>query len=374
MISFIPEDLTGRLLLFIGIYYLLVILFFWKPNIIDILKPHVPQRLLIFLVLVHLIFAFEGGDYFHYYEDVARNSMDDGRELFYHWLSEAVFHNYILFRIIVWGGALMLFMKTSCRFGFDPYKTVFLLYVMYFTLFDYARASLGMAVFFYGFSFWCLPIAKHELLSYFFVGPLIMLCAPLFHTSMFFLCGLSFVAFIPMNKKIFFVMLALFSVSSTLLASVFNDVLGIILSSHSDMLVAKAENYSEQIADMKEASIFETVRRYVEYSTFFIPALLILRHIFNEKYKGKQHRAMLRLFKVIFSVLMLAVTMLIVTSTIILFYRILFLALIPLTLLFYYSRKTGIVSKFEFNAILVMCLLQVFCNFSKRILGGNIPW
>ena len=83
MYSFIPEETTVRLLLTIGLFYGIVILMFWRQNISNFDIPHIPQVLFILFVLIHLLFAFEGGDYYGYHENVANNYWGDEQEQIY---------------------------------------------------------------------------------------------------------------------------------------------------------------------------------------------------------------------------------------------------------------------------------------------------
>lgn len=373
MESFIPQDVTGRSLFFIGSFYLIVIIVFWKTNIANIDKSKKSQPLLVLLMLFHLIYAFEGGDYFHYYEGVTTNMLSDGQEPIYHWLARVAGNNYVIWRLIVWGGALFIYMQTSKRFGFDQYKIAFLLYVMYFTLFDYARASLGMAIYFFGLSFWCKPLKNKRMLSYAVLAPIIMFGSTFFHSSMYLACAASIFVFMPINKKIIVIAVLFLGLSSTLLNTVFTNIVGMIISSDSSFFTEKVEEYSLQQAEFG-GSKFEELRRYIEYATFFIPMLSITFHIFRKKTIGCQQIAIIRLYKVTMAIMLISVSMLIVSTSIILFYRILYISMLGVVLLFYYFRREHIISKTFFNIVVILCLLQVFFNYSKRILGGNIPW
>ncbi len=374
MYSFIPEVTTIRLLLTIGLFYGIVILMFWHQNITKFDIPHKPQVLLILFVMIHLLFAFEGGDYYGYHENVAKNYWVVEQEPIYPMLSKLLGNDYLLFRFVVWGGALGLFMLTVKRLGFEVSKAVYLLYVMYFTLFDYARATLGMAMFFFGLSFWCLPIKKHNLISYVIFGPLIMYCSTIFHNSMVMACAISWIIFIPMNKKILVILVVLFTLSTPILMSLFERVIMMALSS-TGSAATKIIQYADQKAELADdTSTFEMIRQIVEYATIITPLVLVSFKLFDEKYIGRLHIAMQRYFKIALGFIFIAFSMLIVSNTIILFYRFLYISFIPVLLLFFYSRKNGIINKTVFKSVIIVCLLQVFFNYSKRILGGNNPW
>lgn len=374
MYSFIPEVTTIRLLLIIGFFYGIVVLSFWRQNIIRFDIPHRPQYLLILLVIIHLLFAFEGGDYYGYHESVAKNYWVVEQEQIYPILSKILGNDYLLFRLVVWGGALGLFMLTVKRLGFEVSKAVYLLYVMYFTLFDYARATLGMALFFYGMSFWCLPIKKHKIMSTIIIGPAIMCCSTLFHHSMVIACAISWIVFIPMNKKILATLIVLFIMSTPILMSLYERLIMMALSSTSST-ASKIIEYANQNTEFTEnTSTFELIRQLVEYATIITPLILISYKFFDKKNTSRLHIAMQRYFKIALGFVLVAFSMLMVSNTFILFYRFLYISFIPVLLLFFYSRKNGIINKKIFKSVIIVCLLQVFFNYSKRILGGNIQW
>ena len=275
---------------------------------------------------------------------------------------------------MVWGGALGLFMLTVKRLDFEVSKAVYLLYVMYFTLFDYARATLGMAMFFFGLSFLCLPINNHKIISYIIIGPLIMYCSTLFHNSMVIACAISWIVFIPMNKKILVTLIVLFILSMPILMSLYERLIMMSLSSTSSA-ASKIIQYANQNSEFAEdTSTFELIRQLVEYATIITPLILISFRFFDEKYTGRLHIAMQRYFKIALGFILLAFSMLMLSNTFILFYRFLYISFIPVLLLFFYSRKNGIINNTIFKSVIIVCLLQVFFNYSKRILGGNIPW
>ena len=249
MISFIPLELTPGLLFFIGVYYLVVIMLFWRNNISKYDTFKKPQYLLLFLIFIHLLFAFEGGDYFHYYEDIVTKDLSEQEEI-YTYIAVFAGYNYLIYRTIVWGGALWMFFLTTKRFRIDSYKAVFLLYLLYFTIFDYARATLAMSVFYYGFSFICIPIKKQKILSRFLLAPFIMLTSIFFHKGMIILIVSSFMIFVPLNRKGLFILLIILCATLPLLSNLFYIALNLALNS-SGGINDKIVEYAEQVMDME---------------------------------------------------------------------------------------------------------------------------
>lgn len=373
MNSSIPSNASPAMLLCIGFYYAFVILLFWRNNISRFDTYNSRQPLLIFLVFVHLLFAFEGGDYFHYWQNISSHDMGHAEEV-YHVIAKAVGYNYLLFRAVVWGSALLLFIKTSQRFGLDVYKAVFLLYAMFFTIFDYARASLGMSIFFYGVSFLCVPIKRHKLFS-FLLGYAIIFSSVLFHRSMIMAILSTIFLFVPFkNKKALIVVLLLFMLFVPYLNSLLGFALNSTVMKGSGDIYDTVLHYSEQEVDFSGASIYEKIRNYVVFFTFYFPVVLVSLKIFRKTISLPQHTAMLKLYGVTVGLLLTATSTLLTPSlgSIILFYRLLYFSMIPTVILFLYSRQKGIVSPKAFTFTVVLCLLTTFFNYSKRLLGGNL--
>lgn len=370
MIEYIPLVLTKNMFLGISIFFLVVVMLFWRRNITFFNRSTKPQYLLSFLFLVHLIFAFDGGDFFHYYAFFVEDDFEKMEDV-YGLIARFVGYNYLWFRVIVWGGALAVFQLTVKRFRLDVSKTTFLLYVMFIGVFDYARATLAMAVYFYGLSFICIPIKRDKFLSYIIAVALIVLSI-IFHRSMVFTAAMTVMVFLPLNPYILFLMLILFSFSAPVLNNIFFDY---ILSGEyisDEELTGKIIGYTNMSFDDR-FSIFEWVRRMVSYLTFFLPIVYLAFKIFNKKYNTSTHSSMLRLYKVTVGILLLAVsTLMINVETFVIFYRYLFMAMIPVTILVSYGRKSGMISNRIFKILLFLCLTHELFGMAKLLLGGNL--
>ena len=109
----------------------------------------------IFFVL-YAIFYCINDDYFSYRDWIyGRNFNFWGKEQFYAYIilfcrSLHFDYPYELFRLIVWGGAVFLSYQTYRLYRRLPGLTLLLLFVFYAGTFCYARASLAMAVYFFG--------------------------------------------------------------------------------------------------------------------------------------------------------------------------------------------------------------------------------
>lgn len=144
---------------------------------------------ILIIVSVFIFFSFCDGDNFHYikwfYYANHGGEIDETspQEPFYQLLSYVLDGRYFLFRILIWGSAIILFSYTSKRLRIPPRVSLICLYCLFLFLFSYARATLGMCVYFYGFSFLINPLKYKRFASY-IIGIIFILLSVIFHTSM----------------------------------------------------------------------------------------------------------------------------------------------------------------------------------------------
>ena len=108
-------------------------------------------------ILLFSLTAFVSDDFFHYYEEMFEyrgrvfGDQETGFEAFYQYLISSIDGDYFLFRLVVWGGSLVLTIYAIRNFGANVYHTLFLILAGFIITFSYARATLAMAVFSFGF-------------------------------------------------------------------------------------------------------------------------------------------------------------------------------------------------------------------------------
>lgn len=138
----------------------------------------------ILLILVFCVYNYIDGDYFHYktmYID-AIHGLQYHMESVYFWIIDNIAKTYTLFRLIVWGGALMLLLATYKRIAEKPDLCLYYFFICFIPWFAYARASLAMAMILFGMSFIIKPLKRGKIISY-ALGFTVMGCAWFFHGS-----------------------------------------------------------------------------------------------------------------------------------------------------------------------------------------------
>ena len=135
--------------LIVGLYY------YTKPALRFNQFSKRKRRNLFFLILVFCLFSFWGADWFGYlynYHDIRKGFGEHvPLEDVYHWIAE---HSpyYLVFRLVIWGGALLLFYKTLNRLSIDKDIALFFFCTIFLIWFSYARVSLAIAMLCYGYS------------------------------------------------------------------------------------------------------------------------------------------------------------------------------------------------------------------------------
>lgn len=138
----------------------------------------------ILLILVFCVYNYIDGDYFHYktmYID-ASHGYQYHLEDVYFWIIDNIASTYTLFRLIVWGVALLLVLATYKRISEKPDISLFYFFICFIPWFAYARASLAMAMILFGMSLIIKPLKRGKIIS-FALGFTIIGCAWFFHSS-----------------------------------------------------------------------------------------------------------------------------------------------------------------------------------------------
>lgn len=348
----------------IHIYFIFLILLYWK-RYTSINRNRESKSFLGFFVLLFLLFAFDGGDYYNYYNAIKDGYLEN-LEAVYHHILRIVNNNYILFRLIVWGGALFFFKSAIKRYGLDYQRSLFFLFAVFISIYDYARASLAMGIFFYGLSFLLLPNTR-KVISYMF-GMSLMILSVFFHNSMIVALAATSILLVPINFFTIFFILALFILLSPYFAGLLQSFVGAEL--FSEALNDKVSGYSVQEYD-NYFSIYEWIRRYIEYGTFFITYLIVASKVYFSNIEFPPY--IIAISKITLALLLISIGVLFIPNlTFVLFYRFLFITMIPIVILFCYCEQNGIVSNKTYKFVIILGISYLLLGFAKRVIGGNL--
>ncbi len=103
------------------------------------------------LIMVYCLTSYYDPDYYGYVRIV--NGESPIPERIYEHIINATFHSNLLFRLVVWGGALLIYNKIIKLYKLSIYTFDYIFVIAFLMLFAYARASLAMVVYFLGIAY-----------------------------------------------------------------------------------------------------------------------------------------------------------------------------------------------------------------------------
>lgn len=357
MIDLRWTELTPGLSLLFNISFFLFIVVFYRKNVVSPLWQDKRLNKWLFLfsfLLIIFVSPGSGSDWYSYQDlvwnyDLTPGATNHGEPIYRHIIS-LVNQNYLLFRIIVWGGAFLLSCVAFKRMDINTNVAIFFLVAVFLLRFNYARATLAMASYFMGLSHLLKP-CRIKVLSYllvvlFFVG------AYEFHISMLPVLLLTIVAFLPLDKSyILLSLLILLPIFATYLSNHFY-----ILDLLDDETIADSFNrYSEREGVV--SNIIGIIANIILYGAFVIPILITTVIVI----KNNKHIDLYvkRLYRVTISIVLFATSFLFMGfQSLIFVYRFLFMTFIPLTILCVYFYQNKMMSKSVYSFIVLWGILS----------------
>lgn len=253
-----------------------------------------------------------------------------------------------VFRLIVWGGGLLLVLYTSRMYRsiLMPGLTVLFLFAFFSGTFCYARASLAMAVFFIGVSIhlWKKsPWAK-------ILGGGLAICSYFFHHEMIIGIAALPALLLPFEKKkslyFSFILLAIIIAGLTYINSnlaLMESIFG------ADELAEKMEELNDQ-----EQGAFR-MSTFVKYANFFYPFFLITTILYRNK---KLSKPIAGIYRITFSLIIVTMAFFIVSGSRSTYtYRVMYITIIPLSILITYCYNQGLFKKYQLAIMLILALL-----------------
>ena len=304
-----------------------------------------------------------GADFFAY-KSIAHDTC--GTEIMhleavYGYLLFLINNNYFLFRVIVWGSAVLLVLRASERMGLSKYYVLFFLMLSFSSIFSYARASLAMAIFFDGVSFVVPKEGKRTALKV-IAGIAIMLLSVVFHRSMLALVALALPVFLPVNRKVFAVSLVIIPIAMFFAGRYFGDLL--MMSSEAESMSDIShlmDTYSER--EVESANWKGMIRHFFHYSLIFIPMIYSAVVAYRRKDEMEWQMRVLLRFCIIIAVLSFSTFLLSFESSV-MFYRFLYMAIIPLSMLVVALLQKKMITARPFSLLKIWQFsanLLVFC-------------
>lgn len=317
-------------------------------------KKNVVGSLILFVSFVLMsIVAVTRGDFYHYADMVQNRFHEEHLEDFYLWLSEYVNHNYLLWRIVIWGSAIILILLTTKRLEVNIYYTIFVFFICYIHIFNYARVSLAGAVYFYGLSYIIKP-TKSKLLGY-IIGAIIIWSSHFFHNSIYVLIVLTTVVLIPINKYTIVAVIVSFIILAPIGYKYLFDSMTLLEGSetYADSFIY----YSDSNKQILRGGVSGFVTTVLSYGSFFVPLFVFLRRLLISK--NKPDKLSNYLFKMVFSIILVSIALGSISGTAYFFYRILYMSIIPISILLALCYMRGYITQKDLKLCIYWGLINV---------------
>lgn len=358
---------TPFLILYSLLLYICVIVYNWniinKRNFCIGEKDRIITKIF-FLVLLFAVTPFFSGDFYHYIEWVEEANVQwnidalSRIEVAYQYISSFVDGSYFPFRIIVWGSEILLICYTARRLNISIKLSLYLIILLFPVLYAYARASLAMAIYFYGLSYLLNP-SKFKILSY-AIGLVIIFVCPLFHRSMYFLLAITPLILLPIFfsirskwKMIFYTIAVILSVYMFSKILMFLDLTEII---GDETLQEKLNSYSER--EKGEAGPAGMLKKILEMTFRWGSVLLFYKYCLSKI--QEKHTIVEKLFVFSVTILLIGLSFSYCGDEFFtLSYRISAMYFIPFTLMVAYSYQCGFIKP---RYIKYICFLAIICN------------
>ena len=332
-------------------------------------RDYSKSKRLVFILSVTLftITCFITGDFYHYQELVHNYdfSIVDANhgEPIYGVIIRIINQNYLLFRVIVWGGALFLLSRALLCLGLDDYKVLYYLTASYILTFSYARATLAFSVYFLGIALMCTPHHKNVIVR--IIGVVLVGISYLFHHSMVIAIAITPIIFVPFNRRTIILGLFLIPLFFALFSNLINSILtnGVFLDN--EELAEQISFYAERSTDAInwKGLIYELSN----YATFLLPVFLITYSAFF-KNKNAFPFYINVFFKIAFTLALVAIMFLFLDiEGKVFFYRVLFMTFIPLSIVVYYAASNGIIKRKTYLSLIYIGLFAQYYRFLYNI-------
>ncbi len=295
LLSIIPDVSSPGATLFAITLELIMI--FWTIKVRN--RPHVLKTgaivVAILLCLIYYLFNMISGDYFAYKEMVEDAGItkliyysvgEFHLEIVYVAIINSVHNNYLLFRLVVWGGALMFFCLTALYLKLDKSTFVFYLSTCIVPLTVTSRVGLAYSVAFLGFALLVRLPQRLKTLNI-ILGVLLVYGSLWLHRSTPFLLAIFPLALLEFNKKTVKILLIAIPISVLIIQSGLIDYIFSMNTTAEDSLfdAQTAQGYLSSDVKFGSKGPGELIRLFFEYLSFILVLLLVYRTINEGTYK-----------------------------------------------------------------------------------------
>ena len=319
------------------------------------------------LLCLFCIFSFQDTDWFHYVEIFKSYSTPEtftfsydflfGKteyshmEKVYSYLAYYSFDNYLLFRLIIWGPALVMFFLSCKNLGVKLSYVLYYFVPLFLLLFCYGRVSLAFSMAFYGYSliaknfdrkFYDKKILRKKgkslvsLALSTFVGAFFIVASLLFHKSVGILLPVFAFSIIPLTKK---TMLAYIILFVSIIVVVKNIQGYLTLFDQQESLTISSLQY--ELENKTTGDSGSLLRQFITYYLKYVPYYLFLFYQVKDVYSIKKmdFPISIKLISNCAILLILIATAFLLVGLYTFFYRFIMFSMIPISITLAYSHS-----------------------------------
>ena len=312
--------------------------------------------LYILYIAIFSIYDKSGGDFFHYQEQVAElyhsPGLGTGLEDVYVWLISKVGFSYYLFRICVWGLSTYILNKILKYLNLNNCVSIWCFLLIALVNYSYARVSLGIVLFLYGY----IRVVKHSDKGDTLYGLLLVFISLFFHKTIIFLAVLSIFSFIRISRTIFLFALLVAPIAIKLMNLYVSELFWYIEAGSAEARYLSAEQEGAGIASL----IIDSCR--------FIPILYFILKFSKEILYRDKSCSHFKLYPNYIERLYTLSLVIIYVSTILSYldighsaisYRIRNMALFPMTILVAYYLNNNKITASSIIALIILFLSNI---------------
>ena len=265
--------ISGKLTL-INLFLWLILVYVYRSEYFRTTNRPGKYGLIGFIAILFSTFAFSEADTYHYeyiYDKMVLYNVRIHIEEFYFWLVQVLPQNYYIWRFAIWGSAALIYIKV-CKVNKLDSRIVGLIFpLILIQQFAVTRGCLGITLFLLGASVFIKREKQNKAL---YIWSVFAIVASLFlHKSLPLFIAIAALAFIPLNKKTFIILLILFPILRGFVLPFVFDFIG---SGFFDKETASfATSYLEK--EKSEMNFNGMLRMILEYAPRFIIFYVLIK-------------------------------------------------------------------------------------------------
>ena len=350
--EFLPLYPSWQNCLFCLVLYMVLVMLTMKERM-PYYNPHANTKVGWLLVFVFFMFSFFNDDWFSYFNHVSSAQYDIGSlssltgheamERIYIIIAFALDGDYLLWRVVVFGMVLVLLYCTGRRLELKSTSYLYALALIATPVLCYARASLAMAIGFWGLSFLIRPMPMGKTPS-FLLGSFLLIISAFFHKSALVLPLIIYLAYtFKLSKLKILILFLFFIVFFVLLNS--TDLINRFLSGEDVQYFINQRIADKYLTSEKHLSGWgKSFIAFMRWTAVYFYTILALSILINKKLKSKY---ILPYVNAVVIIVLFASVFLFVNkaNTYTLYYRYLNFAIIPISIVVAHCLYVGIYRK-----------------------------